>query len=155
MIYDYICSLTKSLWIKQSSAISTEAMIFSAQFSGPLDARALFSASARWQLLIDSGPLSGRTIALSFRPDLSGPSMAFIEDKSGYSENPYITMTSSEKELLKFKHAAIAAKEGTLLRVEFDLKRPDSEADLLPYEVRAFCYSVHSSEASPVDETLH
>lgn len=155
MIYDSICSLTKVLRFKQSFPISTEAMIVSAQFSGPLAARALFSASSRWQLLINSGPLSGRTIALSFRADLSGPSMAFIEDQNGFSENPYIIMTGSEKELLRFKRAAIAAKEGTTLRVEFDLKRPNEEADLLPYKVCAFRYSVHSSESVPKDVTLH
>lgn len=44
--------------------------------------------------------------------------MAFIKDESGDSEYPYIIMTSSEKELLKCKHAAIAAKEGTILRVD-------------------------------------
>lgn len=131
------------------------AIEMTAIYSAPLLLRDLNSSTSCWVLSVRSGPLLGKALSLSFRPDLSGPSMAFIEDKNGYSENPYIIMTSSEKELLKFKHAAIAAKEGTLLRVEFDLKRPDSEADLLPYEVRAFRYSVHSSEASPVDETLH
>lgn len=116
--------------------------------------RAVFSARARWRLVIESGPLSGRTIGLSFRTDLSGPSMAFLEDENGLSENPYIIITGTEDDLMRFKHAAIAAGANTTLRVELELERPREMPELLPYSVKAFRYSVHSTERAPTDTTM-
>jgi hypothetical protein len=81
--------------------------------------------------------------------------MAFIEDESDFSDNPYIIMTGTNEELKRFKYAAIAAGENTLLRVEFDLEHPKEMPELLPYSVKAFRYSVHSTESAPVNAPLH
>lgn len=131
------------------------ALSLTASFSTDIIPRAVFSARSRWRLVIDSGPLSGRTIGLSIRPDLPGPSMAFLEDEGGVSENPYIIITGTEDELLRFKHAAIAAGANTTLRVELELERPKEMPELLPYSVKAFRYSVHSAERAPREALLH
>ena len=81
--------------------------------------------------------------------------MAFIEDENGYSENPYIIMTGTEEELKRFKYAAFAAGENTTLRVELDLERPKEMPELLPYTVKGFRYSVHSTESAPSKAPMH
>lgn len=126
-----------------------------ASFSTDIIPRAVFNERARWRLVVESGPLSGKTIGLSFRTDLPGPSMAFLEDENGFSESPYIVITGTEDELLRFKHAAIAAGENTTLRVELELERPSEMPELLPYSVKAFRYSVHSTERAPTEAPLH
>lgn len=126
-----------------------------ALFSAPVDVRAWYSASARWSFQIDAGPLKGKTLGLSFRPDLPGPSMALIEDANGYSEKPHIVLVDSESALLRFKHAAIAAESGVTLRVEFELERPMSMPELLPYAVKSFRYEVRSNEKVSSDVLLN
>ena len=131
------------------------AIEMTAIYSAPLLLRGWSSSSSRWVLSVCSGPLRGRSVSLSFRPDLTGPSMAFIEDQIGYSENAYIIMAGSENELLRFKFAAIAAGANTTLRVELELERPREMPELLPYSVKAFRYSVHSTERAPREAPLH
>lgn len=117
--------------------------------------RAVLSSLAYWCLEIVSGPLVGRKVSLSFRSDLFGPSMAFIEDGNGILENPHLIITGTDDELLRFKHAAIAAGANTTLRVELELERPSEMPELLPYSVKAFRYSVHSTERAPTDTAMH
>ena len=81
--------------------------------------------------------------------------MAFIADENGYAENPYIIMTGTDEELKRFKYAAIAAGENTTLRVEFYLERPKQMPEPLPYTVKGFRYSVHSTESAPSKILMH
>ena len=81
--------------------------------------------------------------------------MAFLEDDHGFSETPHLIVTGTDDELLKFKHAAIAAGANAALRVELELERPSEMPELLPYSVKAFRYSVHSTERAPTAPAMH
>jgi hypothetical protein len=81
--------------------------------------------------------------------------MAFLEEDRGLSENPHIIVTGTDEELKRFKYAAFAAGENTTLRVELDLERPKEMPELLPYTVKGFRYSVHSTESAPSETPMH
>lgn len=109
----------------------------------------------RWWFAITTGPLVGRDLHLSFRTDLPGSSMAFVEDEHGLVAQPYVTIIGTEDERERFRDSAELVSNHSTVWIELELERPSSMADLLPYTVKQFRYTVQSGKRAPHGKTMH
>ena len=151
---DYIKRLFKPIFGYSKADVLPQTFEVRALYSKDDISRALDCYFQHWNLDIQSGPLAGRVLRLSFTEE-AGTSFAMIATDGKLDDQSIAIVSKNAEEINRFKMAGLAATNEVILELAISITRSSDPWPDGPCTITSFEYSFQTQNKTPYGSTLN